>query len=360
MTQIVAKGVVSAEEINQIAERLPQIRTLMKEAFGTSDTEVLQKMGIGSDEFIAAIVDAASELERATMTSSAAMSNLQDDWKDFMQSIGDLVEPGMTPLFASLSSLLEQSKSTVLSVRSTLEGGFFGMLGFNTNAEARDYLVRGKDRSISEEGAAEEPPKPPSQVAEEKRAEDKQQEELAKFDRAEAEANGDAEKRRLARAAEKQREQEREAERRASERERLTESVASLSFAAASPEMQMQILRDRIEASLGVSGSREEIIAAANDAANEGWLEKAEVGLSSLAQIEAIAGRQPAGSSTGSAQGSFATLMDQIFGRGTPEQQLDETRRTNQLAEDHLRKLDEVLKKMDEPPPKDVFSDFGV
>jgi tape measure domain-containing protein len=65
MTQIVAKGVISAEEINQIAERLPQIRRLMQDAFGTADTEALQKLGIGSEEFIAGIVEAAGELERA-------------------------------------------------------------------------------------------------------------------------------------------------------------------------------------------------------------------------------------------------------------------------------------------------------
>ena len=43
LTQIAAKGKVTAQEINQLAERLPQIREIMKEAFGTSNTEELQK-----------------------------------------------------------------------------------------------------------------------------------------------------------------------------------------------------------------------------------------------------------------------------------------------------------------------------
>jgi len=43
ISQIIGKGKVQAEEINQIAERLPQVRKAMQEAFGTADTEVLQK-----------------------------------------------------------------------------------------------------------------------------------------------------------------------------------------------------------------------------------------------------------------------------------------------------------------------------
>jgi len=38
LTQIAAKGAVSAEEINQMAERVPQVREAMKQAFGTANT----------------------------------------------------------------------------------------------------------------------------------------------------------------------------------------------------------------------------------------------------------------------------------------------------------------------------------
>jgi tape measure domain-containing protein len=43
LTQIQSKGKVSAEEINQLAERVPQIRQIMLQAFGTADTEVIQR-----------------------------------------------------------------------------------------------------------------------------------------------------------------------------------------------------------------------------------------------------------------------------------------------------------------------------
>ena len=55
--QIQSKGKVFAEEINQINERLPQVRALMQQAFGTSNTEELQKMGLSSEAFIRGITE---------------------------------------------------------------------------------------------------------------------------------------------------------------------------------------------------------------------------------------------------------------------------------------------------------------
>lgn len=88
LTQISAKGKVSAEEINQIAERLPQIRTAMKAAFGTADTEVLQKMGISSQQFIEGIV---KELEKIPPASNSLKNNIEnagDAINQFLASIG--------------------------------------------------------------------------------------------------------------------------------------------------------------------------------------------------------------------------------------------------------------------------------
>jgi hypothetical protein len=125
------------------------------------------------------------------------------------------------------------------------------------------------------------------------------------------------------------------------------------------PEEQMKILRERIESSLGVSGSREEIINTANAFAGAGWLDEAETGLQSLAQLESIAGRQSGSIDTGGgAQGSFATLMDQVFGRGVPEQQLDKLDRSLKVQEDQARKLDAILTEMGKPAPRDIFTDF--
>jgi len=91
LTQISAKGVISAEEINQIAERLPQIRTLMKQAFGTANTEALQKLGVTSDQFIDAITQQLQKLPKATGGIKNAFDNLRDSINQSLASIGTTV-----------------------------------------------------------------------------------------------------------------------------------------------------------------------------------------------------------------------------------------------------------------------------
>lgn len=88
LTQISAKGKVSAEEINQIAERLPQIRSAMKAAFNTADTEVLQKAGISSQQFIEGIVAQLEKLPPATGGIKNSIENAGDAVKQFLGSIG--------------------------------------------------------------------------------------------------------------------------------------------------------------------------------------------------------------------------------------------------------------------------------
>jgi tape measure domain-containing protein len=81
LSQISAKGKVSAEEINQLNERLPQIRTAMKEAFGTSDTEMLGKKGITSAKFIEDITAQFAKLPPVAGGARNAIDNFQDSLK---------------------------------------------------------------------------------------------------------------------------------------------------------------------------------------------------------------------------------------------------------------------------------------
>lgn len=81
LTQIVSKGKVSAEEILQIAERVPQIRELMARAFGTANTETLQQMNISVEEFITKIVDMAEK------TIPRMTSGMKNSWENMTDSI---------------------------------------------------------------------------------------------------------------------------------------------------------------------------------------------------------------------------------------------------------------------------------
>jgi tape measure domain-containing protein len=80
LTQIVSKGKVSAEEINQIAERVPQVRAVMKDMFGTADTGVLQRMNIDAETFIATLIEGFGRLDRA-------QAGLDEKMTDFTASV---------------------------------------------------------------------------------------------------------------------------------------------------------------------------------------------------------------------------------------------------------------------------------
>lgn len=87
-SQMKGKGKVQAEEINQIAERLPIIRTLMTDVFGTSDTEKLQKLGITADEFLVKITERLAEMPRAASGLDNALGNIFDKIKIGAYEIG--------------------------------------------------------------------------------------------------------------------------------------------------------------------------------------------------------------------------------------------------------------------------------
>lgn len=76
--QIASKGQISAEEINQIAERVPQVRQALVTAFGTASTEAIQKMGLSANDAINRIIGAMEQLPKATGGAITTFENLQD------------------------------------------------------------------------------------------------------------------------------------------------------------------------------------------------------------------------------------------------------------------------------------------
>lgn len=110
ISQIASKGKVFAEEINQINERVPQIRKAMKDAFGTSNTEELGKMGIGAEEFLSKVVTQLEKLPRVTGGATNALENLKDS-----------ATIGLLPLASSIARGFEAIVPTITRIGSSLE-----------------------------------------------------------------------------------------------------------------------------------------------------------------------------------------------------------------------------------------------
>ena len=95
--QIASKGAISAEEINQIAERVPQIRQVLVSAFGTASTEAIQKMGLSADVAIGKIIAGLEMLPKATSSALTTFENLQDALEQAFLPIGR----GVLDIFSS-------------------------------------------------------------------------------------------------------------------------------------------------------------------------------------------------------------------------------------------------------------------
>ena len=106
LAQITAKGKVTAEEINQIAERVPQIRVAMQAAFGTANTELLQKMGLTARQFIEGINQELLKLPRVTGGAQTAFENLSDVVGEALSEIGANILPTLLPIVERLTNSL--------------------------------------------------------------------------------------------------------------------------------------------------------------------------------------------------------------------------------------------------------------
>ena len=100
LSQISSKGKLAAQEVNQLAERVPQIRMILKSAFRTGDTEVIQKMGLSAEQAIKKIIDELSKLKRASGGAVNDFDNLKDSIDFALLPIGR----GILDMFSASSN----------------------------------------------------------------------------------------------------------------------------------------------------------------------------------------------------------------------------------------------------------------
>lgn len=91
--QLESRGKVTADNLKPLIERIPQLATIMKEAFGTVDTEVLQKMGVTSRQFIDTMLEGLERLPRVTGGFKNELENLRDAMERSLARAGEAIMP---------------------------------------------------------------------------------------------------------------------------------------------------------------------------------------------------------------------------------------------------------------------------
>ena len=111
MSQIASKGLISAEEINQLAERLPNIRMIMQDAFGTGDPVQLQKRGVTIEAFFTGIADQLAKQPKMTKGVQVAWEDFQDTLKVTAASFAQETLPTITKGLKAITGLMEDVKA---------------------------------------------------------------------------------------------------------------------------------------------------------------------------------------------------------------------------------------------------------
>jgi tape measure domain-containing protein len=106
LTQIISKGKISSQEINQLSERVPQVRAAMLAAFGTADVEALGKSGLKATDFITRLVDQLNKLPQVTGGAANSFENFSDALFRARAAIGDKLLPAIVPLVEGLANML--------------------------------------------------------------------------------------------------------------------------------------------------------------------------------------------------------------------------------------------------------------
>lgn len=80
------------EDLNIIKDAVPQVSRLLKEAFGTSRSDDLQKLKISSKQVLDVILDGLGKLPRVTGGIKGAFENLSDSMKTALGRIGKIID----------------------------------------------------------------------------------------------------------------------------------------------------------------------------------------------------------------------------------------------------------------------------
>jgi tape measure domain-containing protein len=139
LTQIASKSTLSAEEINQIAERVPRIRQILKQAFGTADVEQVAKMATPT-VIIEKIID---ELEK--------LPQQGDSVKNFFENLGDTISQAWAQAGEALAKRFMPELKSVANFFSNLVAS--GV--FTTIADSIGRVVDGFARLFGFKDAAE-------------------------------------------------------------------------------------------------------------------------------------------------------------------------------------------------------------
>ncbi len=88
-TQMIGKGKIMQEDLTIILENMPNLAKVMQDTFGTSNAEMLRKMGVSVEDFISKLTDGMAKLPRAQGGIANEIVNAQNAIKLAIAEVGE-------------------------------------------------------------------------------------------------------------------------------------------------------------------------------------------------------------------------------------------------------------------------------
>jgi tape measure domain-containing protein len=98
LQQMGNKPAVIAGDLRPIMDAVPQVATIIKQAFGTIDTEVIQKMGVSTQQMIETVVSGLEKIPQVTGGIKNQLENLGDTIFIALQPLGNAIIPIVSTL----------------------------------------------------------------------------------------------------------------------------------------------------------------------------------------------------------------------------------------------------------------------
>ena len=156
-TQILSRGKVSQEEINQVLEAVPLIGVSIREAFGSIDAETIRAQldaaGQGVQDFTDILVNQLSMGARASADSTRnAFSNLENATFRLHAAIGDRLSPAVRAATGFLTDLANTTADFVIGTDAATEATemFHAAIVNADNAIARDESITNRIQALRE------------------------------------------------------------------------------------------------------------------------------------------------------------------------------------------------------------------
>lgn len=129
LMEMESMGRVSERQIRMLMLHVPQIQQMMKQAFGTSDTQQLARMGIDSQTFITKVTEELGKLPQITDTVRNDIEDFQNTWFDAMNSLGEAMIPVARVILQTLVPAIEGIAKAFSSLPSGVQEAVVVLMG---------------------------------------------------------------------------------------------------------------------------------------------------------------------------------------------------------------------------------------